>query len=89
MNYTKIDASNWGALNHIILAGNAAKGFPFPTLKNTDKKTNKVDIVVNQPQADTIREEIPKRDQDGKIVDAFARLLTLQKAINALERDRD
>jgi hypothetical protein len=49
MNYQRIDATRLDILGGIIVPGGVA-GAPFPALKATDKKTNKVEITVLMPQ---------------------------------------
>lgn len=62
MNYQKIDASDWGVLNNIIVAGNSGKGFPFPTLLSKAKLTNTVNLNLVMSQAQPSYEEDYRKD---------------------------
>ncbi len=61
MNYAKIDASSWHS--YFIVPGNSLN--PFPSLKASDKSTNKVEVALTMPQANSVGEKThPRKKED-------------------------
>lgn len=59
MNYQRIDAEKLDFLTSIIVPGDGAKSFPFPSLKASSKATNRVQLTILLPQAMLKADETP------------------------------